>query len=408
MLKLWNVSLIVSTFLLTILGTFLTRSGILSSVHAFGEGPIGYYFLGFIAVTLVFSLALVAGRSDYLKSEGSLDSAASRETVFLLNNLLLTAFTFTVLLGTLFPLVAEAVRGVKVSVGAPFFNRMTLPLCMALVFLVGVGPALPWRSTRKEEIRRKLLAPTVALVVTLVVCVIIRVPSVYGALAFAFGAFAIAGNLQEFWDGAAARVRAHGENALVALGRLVAANRHRYGGYVAHLGVLMLTIGVAASSTYRAEYEQTLRLGEQMKTGDYAIRLDNLWGADEPHRFVVGADVTVLTADGKELGPLDPRLNFYRVRDEPVPTPAVRSRAHGDVYVNLMAFERDGSQATLSVVLEPLVVWIWIGGTVVALGALIGLWPERKRRKPAPTAAAAAPPGKARREEPELVEAGGD
>lgn len=402
MLKLWNVSLVISTFLLTILGTFLTRSGVLSSVHAFAEGPIGYYFLGFIAVTLVLSLALLAGRSPQLKSEGRLDSPASRETVFLLNNLLLTAFTFTVLLGTLFPLVAEALRGVKVSVGGPFFNRMTLPLCMALLFLGGVGPALPWRSARPGELRRKLLGPTAAFVVTVVACVVFRVPSVYGVLAFGFGAFSLVGNAQEFVLGAAARRRAHGENPFAALGRLMAANRHRYGGYTAHLGVVALAVGIAASSVYRAEHEQTLRPGESMRAGAFTLKLERLWGAEEPQRFVVGADVRVFR-EGKDLGLIDPRLNFYRVRNEPVPTPAVRSRMT-DLYVNLMAFERDGSTATLSVVLEPLVIWIWLGGGIVALGALIALWPERRRR-PAPRRAAAPPQP---RPEPELVEAGGD
>ncbi|HEX5727450.1 MAG TPA: heme lyase CcmF/NrfE family subunit [Longimicrobiaceae bacterium] len=403
MLKLWNASLIISTFLLTILGTFLTRSGVLSSVHAFAEGPIGYYFLGFIAVVLVASLALLAGRSPQLKSDGRLDSVASRETAFLFNNLLLTAFTFTVLLGTLFPLVAEALRGVKLSVGGPFFNRMTLPLCVALLFLVGVGPALPWRAARADELRRKLLAPAAALVLTVVLCVAFRVPSVYGVLAFGFGAFAFTTNAQEFVQGAAARMRSGGERPWTALGRLVAANRHRYGGYVAHLGVVALAVGIAASSTFRAEQEQTLRPGESMRAGPFELRLERLWSADEPQRFVVGADVRVFRG-GRDLGVMDPRLNFYRVRNEPVPTPAVRSRLT-DLYLNLMAFERDGSTATLSVVREPLVSWIWLGGGIVALGALIALWPQRRKRPPARPAAPAPRPAPQPRE---LVEAGGD
>jgi cytochrome c-type biogenesis protein CcmF len=405
-LKLWNVSLVISTFLLTILGTFLTRSGVLSSVHAFSEGPIGTYFLGFIGITLVLSLALLAGRSDNLKSDGGLDGVASRETAFLVNNLLLTAFTFTVLLGTLFPLVAEAVRGVKVSVGGPFFDRMTLPLCMALLFLVGVGPALPWRAAKAGELRRKLLWPSVALVLMLVISIVIRVPSVYGAVAFAFGAFALVTNLQEYGFGVRARMKAHGENPASALFRLVGSNRHRYGGYLAHVGVLMLAVGVAASSTYRDEREQTLRVGETMDAGKWQLKLERLWGQDEPHRFVVGADVKVLR-DGREIDVMDPRLNFYRARQEPVPTPAVRE-AVTDLYVNLMAFEPDGTQATLSVVIEPLVTWIWLGGGIVALGSLIGLWPSRRKKPVRPEPA----PEPVREPEPEssreLVEAGGD
>jgi cytochrome c-type biogenesis protein CcmF len=173
LLKLWNLNLIVATFALTILGTFLTRSGVLSSVHAFSEGPIGLYFLGFIAVVLVTSFAIVAGNSERLRPTGSLEAAVSRESVFLLNNLFLSAFTVTVLVGTLFPLVAEAIRGVKVSVGEPFFNRMTLPICVALLFLMGVGPALPWRVASPEVMRRQLLPPAVAALAGLVISLIV-------------------------------------------------------------------------------------------------------------------------------------------------------------------------------------------------------------------------------------------
>ena len=219
LLKVWNLGLIVATFLLTILGTFLTRSGILSSVHAFSEGPIGIYFLAFIAIVLLLSFILLTGRSGELHSEGHLDNPVSRETTFLLNNLLLTAFMFTVLLGTLFPLVAEAVRGVKVSVGAPFFNRMTIPLCAALLFLVGVGPALPWRGASAEYLKKRLAIPTVALVLALALALALGARSPYAVLAFAFAGFAFATNVQEFVQGANARRRAHGENFAVALHR---------------------------------------------------------------------------------------------------------------------------------------------------------------------------------------------
>ena len=402
MLKVWNLSLVVSTFLLTILGTFLTRSGILSSVHAFAGGEIGYYFLGFIAVTLIGSLVILAGRSSLLQSEGRLDSVASRDTVFLVNNLVLTAFTFTVLLGTLFPLVAEAVRGVKLSVGAPFFNKMTLPLCMLLIFLVGVGPALPWRRATPEEMKRKLLAPGIALLLTLIAAIVLRVPNVYAVLAFSFGAFALMTNLQEFSSGTLARMRAHGENAALALGRLMQANRHRYGGYIAHIGVLVMALGIAASSAYRAEYEKTLQLGESWTVGDYELRLQRVWVEEQPHRFVVGADLDVLRG-GQVIDRMDPRMNYYAGRDEPLPTPAVRSRL-SDLYLNLMAFDQSGTSATISVVTEPLVMWIWLGGMIVALGAGIAMLPQKKRGalRPARPAAARAQPQR------ELVSTGGD
>ncbi len=378
MLRVWNLSLIVSTFLLTILGTFLTRSGVLSSVHAFSEGPIGKYFLGFIAVILVFSLILLMGRSDELRTAGKIDNPVSRETVFLINNLLLTAFTFTVLLGTLFPLVAEAVRGVKVSVGAPFFNKMTVPLCAALLFMVGVGPALPWRGGDKEVLKKKFVTPVIFAVAGATLAIALGARSFYGILAFMFAAFALGTNGQEFWQGTRARMRAHGENPGTALTRLVRSNNRRYGGFIAHLGVVAMALGIAASSVFKTERQATLRPGEAMQIKDYTLRFDTIWGKEEPHRVIIGADLIVIK-NNREVGKLDPRTNFYTARNEPVPTPSVRERFLGDLYANLMSFERDGSSATFIVYYQPLVGWIWAGGFIIAFGALVGLMKPRKR-----------------------------
>jgi cytochrome c-type biogenesis protein CcmF len=381
MLRVWNVSLIASTFLLTILGTFLTRSGVLSSVHAFSEGPIGYSFLGFIGVVLLFSLVLVGGRSSEMRTEGNIDDRLSRETVFLVNNLLFAAFTFTVLLGTLFPLVAEAVRGVKVSVGAPFFNRMTVPLCAALLFLLGVGPVLPWRGATAEHLKRHLLVPATAMLLTAVVSFTLGVRNAYAIAAFAFAAFSLSANVQEYVFGAAARRRAHGEGPLQALYRLIGANNRRYGGYLAHIGVVIVAAGITASSTFRHETQATLRPGESVDAGRFSVRFDRMWARDEPHRFVVGADLTAFIGT-REIGKLDPRLNFYGETREPITTPAVRSRPIDDLYINLLAFDENGAHATINVIIEPMVFWIWFGGLVVALGAVVSAWPPRRRREP--------------------------
>jgi cytochrome c-type biogenesis protein CcmF len=378
MLKLWNLNLIVATFALTILGTFLTRSGVLSSVHAFGEGPIGMYFLGAIAVTLVASFMLVAGNSEGLASEGRLDSVASRETVFLLNNLIFTAFTFTVLVGTLFPIVAEAARGVKVSVGEPFFNRMTLPLCAALLFLMGVGPALPWRRASREVVRAQLLPPLIGAVVAAVVSIALGARAVYAVLSFAFAAFALVSNVREYVTGVRARMQLRNEDAVTALSRLVNANRRRYGGYIAHMGVVSVAVAIAASSTFRAEYEATVKPGESMTAGRYEVRLLDVYAREEAQRSRIAARVAILE-NGTELGRLDPAMNFYPTSEQPIPTPAVRSRPWGDIYVNLMAFKRDGSDATLKVIVEPLVPWIWVGGGIMCLGAMISMFPARRR-----------------------------
>jgi cytochrome c-type biogenesis protein CcmF len=380
MLKLWNLNLVVATFVLTILGTFLTRSGVLSSVHAFTTGTIGYYFLAFIAVVILFAFALVAGNSEQLRTRGSLDAVLSRDTVFLLNNLFLTAFTFTVLLGTLYPLVAEAVRGVKVSVGAPFFNKMTLPLCASLLFLMGVGPALPWRRASPDQAKRKLFAPTVAALLVAVTSVVLGTRAPYAVAAFAFGAFALTANLGEYVLAVKGRRRTHPESYAVAFIRLVRGNQRRYGGYLAHIGVVITAIAIAASSAFRTEYDATIRPGQVMNAGSFGIRLEQLWARDEPHRTVVGASLSVLR-DGRAIGEMQPRTNFYAQSEEPVPTPAVRSRPSGDLYINLMAFAEDGSTATLRVIIEPLVPWIWFGGGVICMGAIVSLMPGARRRK---------------------------
>ncbi len=379
MLKLWNLNLMVGTFVLTILGTFLTRSGILSSVHAFTTGTIGYYFLGFIAFVLIGALVMVAGNSEKVKTRGHLESAASRETVFLLNNLFLTAFCFTVLVGTLFPLVAEAMRGLKVTVGEPFFNKMTLPLISALIFLVGVGPALPWGTASTEVLKRKLLPPIAGAVVMGATALLVGARNPYTILIFAFVGYSAFANIREYWIGMSARHAAHGENWGLALTRLVSGNRRRYGGYVAHLGVLLVALGIATSQTFRTEREATLKPGETITVSGHTARLKEIWGRQEPQRAVIGATMEVIE-NGKVVATADPRMNYYPTQSTPVPTPQVISSIRGDLYFNLIAFDQNGAHATVKLIVQPLVPWIWFGGGVVVLGALIGVLPQRKRR----------------------------
>jgi cytochrome c-type biogenesis protein CcmF len=328
---------------------------------------------------LLSSMTLLAGRSSELHARGQLDRPLSRETAFLFNNLLFTAFTFTVLLGTLFPLVAEAIRGVKVSVGGPFFNRMTIPICAALLFLMGVGPVLPWRGSSWDQFKRELVVPLLAMVVSIALAFTLGARNIYGLVAFGCAGFALTCNIGEFVRGARARMRAHGESSITALGRLIRANNRRYGGYIAHIGVVLVAVGITASSIFSSDREATLTARQSLELGDYSVRFDELNALEEPHRFVIEALVTV-QKNGRSLGQMNPRLNFYQNRDEPVPTPAVRTRALNDLYISMLAFERDGSNITLHVMLKPLVGWIWLGGLVVALGALVGALPLQARR----------------------------
>ena len=334
-------------------------------------------FLAFIALVLIASLALVAGYAPELRRGGALDDFLSRETAFLAGNLLLSVVTFTVLLGTLFPLVAEAVRGVRVSVGGPFFNQMTLPVIVVVLFLLGVGPALPWRRTDRTELKSRLVLPLAALAVASGIALTVGTRDVYAVLAFGFGAFALVSNVEEFWIGARARIRAHGESVGAAFVRLVAANRHRYGGYIAHIGLILSVLGIAASATFKTEREITLAPGQSVTVSGREFRLERVWGRQETGRTSIGADVAIL-ANGRVVDRLEPVQHFYESSDTPVPTPAVRSTAVRDLYVNLMAFKEDGSSATIRVLVEPLVVWIWLGGGVVCFGALVALWPRRR------------------------------
>ena len=385
MLRLWTLNLCVATFVLTILGTFLTRSGILSSVHAFTTGSIGYYFLAFFAFVLIGTFVMVAGHSDRIRTKGSLGGAASRETIFLFNNLFLTAIMLTVLVGTLYPLVAEAIRGVKVSVGEPFFNRMAVPAMVALIFLMGVGPALPWGSTSWEDAKKRILPPFIGAVILAAIGIVAGARGIYPVLAFAFVGYAAMANLREYWIGMRARQRAHGESLPVALIRLTKANRRRYGGYLAHVGVLLVALGVTTSSTFRTEREATIVPGGTMSVAGRTVRLKNVWGKEEPQRSVIGATLEVLAKNGSVTGTIEPRMNFYKVSDTPVPTPDVMSSIRGDLYANLMAFESNGKNATIKLIVEPLVPWIWFGGLVVVMGAIIGLpYRGRIRSTPAP------------------------
>jgi cytochrome c-type biogenesis protein CcmF len=231
--------------------------------------------------------------------------------------------------------------------------------------------------------KRQLGLPLIALVAMAVLALLLRVPSIWAVLAFSFAAFSLVANVQEFVRGAAARHKAHGENPLQALYRLVSANNRRYGGYLAHIGLIVVAIGITGSSTYRTEREVTLKPGESVEVGRFRVELQGLEPIEEPHRVAVQAVLNAFVGD-RQVGRLEPRLNFYMGRQEPITTPAVRSRPRDDLYINLLAWAQDGSNATVSVIVEPLVYWIWFGGFIVAIGGLVSAWPRRRRVRLAP------------------------
>lgn len=396
MLKVWNLALIILTFSLTLFGTFLTRSGVISSVHAFSQGTIGIYFLGFLGLVLVASLSLLVWRSDQLRGQAALDALVCRESAFLLNNVVLVGMCFAVFLGTIFPLLAELVRGVKVSVGAPFFNQVSIPLNALLLFLMGVGPLVAWRRATLDHLRRILLRPLVLAALVGVALYPLGRDYPSAVLTFALSAFVLATVVEEFWKGARARQRTLGEPLVQALGSLARRNRRRYGGLVVHVGVVVLVVGVAASSGFSVEREVTLQQGESMDIGRYRLVFRGLDASRESNHDRIWANVSVLN-QGKPQGELQPARKHYLRDNQPISRAVMRSTLREDLYVILTGAEVDRTtgthRATLKVLVRPLVIWMWIGGLILTLGTAIAVWPDRRPapvQEPAAAAEAAA------------------
>ena len=376
MLRLWNISLVILTFGLTLFGTFLTRSGVIASVHAFTQGSIGVLFLSFLALVLLTALGLVAWRWEAIRSEGELDSVVSRESAFLLNNVLLVAAAFTVFFGTVFPLLSEAVRGVKVSVGAPFFNQVNIPLFLSLVFLMGVGPLIAWRRASLDNLKRNFLWPVGLGIIVAAAAFALGVRSLLAALTFATTVFVAVTIVVDFTRATRARLRL-GESVLPAMGRLLLRHNRRYGGFVVHFGILIIALGVMGSHAWSVQTETTLRRGESAELAGYRFRFDGLTAVEESNHVKVVGDFTV--SNGRVLGVLRPAKKFYPQEQAPIAYVDYRLGLREDLYLVLGDFARDGSQATIKLQVNRLVSWIWIGGFVLTLGALLAILPERHR-----------------------------
>jgi len=376
MLRLWNISLVILTFGLTLFGTFLTRSGVIASVHAFTQGSIGILFLSFLALVLLTALGLVAWRWEALRSEGELDSVLSRESAFLLNNVLLVAAAFTVFFGTVFPLLSEAMRGVKVSVGAPFFNQINVPLFLSLVFLMGVGPLIAWRRASLDNLKRNFLWPVALGIVAAALAFALGVRSLLAALTFAATVFVAVTIAVDFTRATRARLRV-GESLLPAMGGLLVRHNRRYGGFVVHLGILIIALGVMGSHAWSVQTETTLHRGETAELAGYRFRFDGLTAVEESNHFKVVGAFTV--SNGRALGVLRPAKKFYPQDQAPIAYVDYRLGLREDLYMVLGDFARDGSQATIKLQVNRLVSWIWIGGVVLTLGALLAILPERHK-----------------------------
>lgn len=372
MLKPWNLILVITTFSLSILGTFLTRSGVVSSVHAFGAGPVGPAFLVFFLVVTLVSFGLLAIRWDDVRDRADLDSVVSREGSFLGVNILFVALTFAVLLGTLFPLLVEAISGDKVTIGAPFFDQVTLPLWMLVLLLMGIGPLLPWRRAEQQRLKHNLLWLGGGFLVAGGLAVLFGVHKVYPALTVALAGYNIV-SLGLLLSGALVpRLRLARRPALQVIRSYAHESRRRVGSMITHFGVVVIALGVAFSAGYRVDQQVRVDFGESVEFEGYTLTAVDRYVERTPQRISAGVVIDV-SQDGRLIRTMRPRLNQFGDR-RAVPTPAVMYRPSHDLYLNLNSQVTPTTTfAVLRVVKSPLVTWIWIGGFILALGTLYSL-----------------------------------
>jgi cytochrome c-type biogenesis protein CcmF len=379
MLRVWNLSLVIATFCLTILGTFLTRSGILNSVHSFTQSAIGPTLLVFLGVVAATGIGLIAWRGDRLRAPGRIDSPVSRESAFLTNNLLFAALAFVVLLGTVYPLIAEALQGRQLSVGEPYFDRMTTPIGIALLFLMAAAPALPWRTTSREVLRDRLLVSAWVGALTMVIAVALGARELAQVLAFGLGGFAVAGIVRQFAVGTRGRRRASGEAWPIAIVRTVRSNPRLYGGLVVHVGVVIVAIAIAASSAYSTKREVRLTEGQSAGVRGYTVTYLGSHEKRTGQKNTVSADVRI-ERGGDDLGTYAPAISTFRNAAQGIGTPSVRTGLREDVYLTLVSSPNEQGRVTIGVAVNPMVVWLWFGGGVMAIGTLVALSPGLRRR----------------------------
>jgi len=384
MMKSWNVWLIFSTFLLTLLGTLLTRAGLVSSVHAFAQSSIGTWFVVFMGIVLAVCIFTYVLQRSHLKSEHHLESLVSRESSFLFNNLVLLTACFVILWGTLFPIISEYVVGNKVTVGAPFYNRVAVPIGIFLLFLTGVGPLLPWRATSFRSIRRNFVLPSIALWSTVIVCLAVGVRpwkdgaldqgNFYALVAFAVSAGVMTAILSEFFRGAGVISKQTGRNLITSTWLLTRRNTRRYGGYIIHIGVVIIVIGLSGSA-FNRNIEGEMSLHDKMSIGPYT--LENV-GATQDTNANYNSEYAQLDVykDGKKQFQMTPEKRVYLASEQPQTMVAIHSVPEWDLYVVYEGTNPDSGQPIIKAFLNPLVGWIWAGLVILVWGTAIALVPS--------------------------------
>ncbi|MBI5182825.1 MAG: heme lyase CcmF/NrfE family subunit, partial [Nitrospinae bacterium] len=407
MLKVWNMFLIVLTFILTIFGTFITRSGLIKSVHAFDETTLGYYFLVFMCITILFSGLLILDRLPMLRSKNELDSFISRESSFLFNNLILVGITFATFWGTIFPLISEAVRGVKITVGSPFYNQVNLPFGMALLFLTGICPLIAWRKASARNLMKNFLRPFIISIIGGVILFLLpfifqvmhrdislslhdfpRSPFTFPIhlspftlhlpnmawISLTLSIFVISTIISEFYKGTMVRREMTGENIFRSLFMLISRNKRRYGGYIIHIGVVFMFIGITGSY-FTTEVQKTLKIGESISVKDYRLTYEDIsYNTPYPNKDEVIATLSV-EKNGKKIWRARPEKEFFANWEQPSTIVDILSTLKEDLYIILGGFQED-STASFKVIVNPLLKWLWIGGIVISLGTLVVMWPD--------------------------------
>jgi cytochrome c-type biogenesis protein CcmF len=377
MMKVWNMVLVSSTFFLCIFGTFLTRSGVVQSVHAFAQSPIGQYFVTFLAIGIAATLYLILNRLEYLKPEARLESVLSRESSFMFNNLILVASCFSVLWGTLFPVISEAVTGEKISVDAPFFNKINIPIGLFLLLLTGVGPLIAWRKSSLESLKRAFLWPLLAGVAVAAALAAAGVRNGYALVSFLLCAFVTVTVTLEFWKGASAIRAKSGQNILAAMVELTHRNTRRYGGYLVHIGVVLMFIGFTGNA-FNQDTTVELNPGQSAGIGRYVLKVNDVEaGRNDNYRW--GRMAVQVYEDDAEQRTLYPERRFYLASQTQTSEVAIWRRINEDLYVVYDGNANTGEGVIMKAYVFPLVNWIWIGYWVVLAGTIICLVPSKQR-----------------------------
>jgi len=383
MMKVWNIVLVSATFFLCILGTFLTRSGVVQSVHAFARSEIGKYFVSFMALGIAATVYLILDRLDYLKSEAQLESVASRESSFLFNNLILLASCFAVLWGTLFPVISEYTTGDKISLDADWYNRLMVPIGLFLLFLTGVGPLFAWRRTSIESLRRNFQYPGIAALVLIGALFAAGIRNLYALISFGFCLFVALTVIIEFVKGGRSIAAKNDMNLLRAMVELTHRNTRRYGGYLVHMGIVLMFIGFTGHAFNQNEVKE-LNRGDVIHVGHYDLRMLNL-EEGQTQNYAWDRATLQVTKDGKELGFLQPEKRFYLASKESTSEIGIRQRPNEDLYTNFAGMSDDNQRAVIQAYVFPLVSWIWVGGLVLIGGTLICLVPSKVKMQYART-----------------------